>query len=131
MSELPAHIGRIDYIFEAVGSSSLAFEAVEILGPNGLCVFTGIPALGEPKQIDADRIMRNVVLQNQRILGTVNAGRVGYDDALRYLEQGMFLFPDTVRALITERCSIDDAVALLRERRGLKQVVQLSKEQSS
>jgi hypothetical protein len=39
----------------------------------------------------------------------------------------MFLFPDTVRAIITERRSIDEAASLLREKRGLKQVVQLRK----
>jgi threonine dehydrogenase-like Zn-dependent dehydrogenase len=131
IAELPMRIGRIDYIFEAVGVSSVAFAALDALGPNGLMVFTGIPALGAPQELDLDRIMRNVVLLNQRILGTVNAGRVGYEHALRHLEQAMFLFPDTVRAIITERCSIDDVPSLLRERRGLKQVVQLSKELTS
>jgi threonine dehydrogenase-like Zn-dependent dehydrogenase len=128
MSELPKQIGRVDIIFEAVGVSSVAFAALEVLGPNGVFVFTGIPALGAPKEVDADRIMRNVVLRNQRIFGTVNAGRVGYEDALRDLEQAMFLFPDAVRAIITERRSIDGAASILRERAGIKQVVQVSKE---
>jgi len=128
MAELAQRLGRIDYIFEAVGLSSVGFAALEILGPNGLFVFTGIPELGAPKEIDADRIMRNVVLKNQRILGTVNAGRVGWEDALRDLEQAMFLFPDAVRAIITERRSIDDVPSLLRAKSGIKQVVQLNKE---
>lgn len=131
MLELPKRIGRIDIIFEAVGLSSVAFAALEILGSSGVFVFTGIPALGAPKEIDSDRIMRNVVLENQRIFGTVNAGRVGYEDALRDLEQAMFLFPDAVRAIITGRCAIDDVPSLLREKRGIKKVVQLSKELAS
>jgi threonine dehydrogenase-like Zn-dependent dehydrogenase len=128
MSELPERVGRVDVVFEAVGVSSVAFAALDMLGPNGVFVFTGIPALGAPKEIDSDRIMRNVVLDNQRIFGTVNAGRIGYEDALRELEQAMFLFPDAVRAIITERRSIDDVPSLLRKRAGIKQVVQVSKE---
>lgn len=121
--------GPFDVIFEAVGVATVALEALKALAPNGMFVFTGVPAPGARREIDADTIMRNVVLKNQLIFGIVNAGRSGYMDALRELEQAMFLFPDAVRALITDRHSIDDVPALLAARTGIKQVVQLAKEQ--
>jgi len=46
-----------------------------VLGVNGVFIFTGVPGVVAPIEIDAERIMRNLVLNNQVICGTVNAGR--------------------------------------------------------
>jgi hypothetical protein len=67
------------------------------------------------------------VLKNQLVVGTVNASQDAYDIALRELEQGMFLFPQAVRALITARHPIEAAPGLVRAQGGIKQVVQLAK----
>ena len=48
-------------IYEAVGVSSVAFTALEALGPNGMFIFTGVPALGKPSEVDTDALMRNIV----------------------------------------------------------------------
>jgi threonine dehydrogenase-like Zn-dependent dehydrogenase len=128
LSALAERIGEVDVIFEAVGVSSVAFAALDVLGPNGVYVMTGIPAPGAPKEVDADRIMRDLVLKNQRVVGIVNAGRGAYEEAVRELEQAMFLFPESVRALITQRWSIDEARERIHERAGIKQVVCLGKQ---
>lgn len=126
LGELGKKLGTLDIIYEAVGSSKVAFEALEALGPNGLFIFTGIPAHGDPNPVDTDTLMRNIVLRNQLLLGTVNASRSAYELALRELEQGMFLFPQSLRALITLRTPIQEAPALITGRGGIKQVVQLA-----
>jgi threonine dehydrogenase-like Zn-dependent dehydrogenase len=131
LAELGRTYGPFDMIFEAVGVSSVAFEAMQALAPNGMCVLTGMPTPGKLREIDSDAIMRNLVLKNQMVFGVVNAGRSGYVDALRDLEQAMFLFPEAVRALITDVHPIEDAPALLAMRAGIKQVIQLAKEQRS
>ena len=75
VAELPGAVGNIDLIYEATGASRLAFKAMEAMGVNGVFVFTGVPGRKGPVEIDTDLIMRNLVLKNQLVYGTVNAGR--------------------------------------------------------
>ncbi|MCE9673961.1 glucose 1-dehydrogenase [Myxococcus stipitatus] len=126
LGELGKKVGTFDIMYEAVGVSKVAFAALDALGPHGLFIFTGIPAHGGPNPVDTDALMRNIVLRNQLLLGTVNASRSAYELAIRELEQAMFLFPRSVRALITHRVPIQEAPALLTESGGIKQVVQLA-----
>lgn len=127
LRELRQKAGPFDLIFEAVGVSSVGFSALQALGANGIFVFTGIPAPGKPSPIDTDTIMRDIVLKNELVVGTVNASQDAYDIALRELEQGMFLFPQAVRALITSRHPFEAAPKLVTAHGGIKQVVQLAK----
>ena len=85
-----------------------------------------MPGGRQPVEIDLDGIMRNIVLKNQVLFGTVNASRAAFEASVRQLEQFMTLFPDAVRGLITERARLEDAPALLRRRGGIKQVVRLA-----
>jgi threonine dehydrogenase-like Zn-dependent dehydrogenase len=120
-------VGAMDLIYEAVGISRVGFDAIGALGPNGLLVFTGVPAPGKPRPVDTDTLMRDLVLKNQLVFGTVNASRGAYETALHELEQGMFLFPDGVRALITHRHDLGEAPTLITTARGgIKQVVHLA-----
>jgi threonine dehydrogenase-like Zn-dependent dehydrogenase len=123
LAQLPAESGRFDIIFEAVGSARVAFGALAALAPNGVFIFSGVPGGHGPLEMDLDGIMRNIVLQNQVLFGTVNASRAAFEASVRQLEQFMTLFPDAVRGLITERASLEEAPALLSHRGGIKQVV--------
>ena len=126
LGEFARKIGVMDLIYEAVGLSSVGFDALGALGPNGLMVFTGVPSPGKPRPFDTDALMRDLVLKNQLVFGTVNASRSAYETALHELEQGMFLFPEAVRSLITHRHPIEEAPALITARGGIKQVVHLA-----
>jgi threonine dehydrogenase-like Zn-dependent dehydrogenase len=126
VSDLSARIGTVDIVFEAVGTAKVAFGALHALAPNGVFIFSGVPGPGRPIEIDLDGIMRNVVLKNQVLFGTVNASRAVFEASVRQLEQLMALFPDAVRGLITERAKLEDAMAVLRSPRGIKQVVALA-----
>jgi threonine dehydrogenase-like Zn-dependent dehydrogenase len=126
LRELARRIGVMDVIYEAVGIASVAFDALGALGPNGLLVFTGVPGPGKPHPVDTGALMRDLVLKNQLVFGTVNAARSAYETALSELEQGMFLFPEGVRSLITQRHELDDAPAAISARGGIKQVVHLA-----
>jgi len=119
-------IGAMDLIYEAVGISGVGFDALGALAANGLLVFTGVPAPGKPRLVDTDTMMRALVLKNQLVFGTVNASRSAFETALSELEQGMFLFPEGVRSLITERHPIDEVPALIAARSGIKHVVHLA-----
>jgi threonine dehydrogenase-like Zn-dependent dehydrogenase len=126
LAEISSRIGALDIIFEAVGTAKVAFSALDALAPNGVFILSGVPGGNKPIEIELDRMMRNIVLKNQVLFGTVNASRAAFEASVRQLEQFMTLFPDSVRALITKRAPLEDAPALLRQPGGIKQVVQLS-----
>jgi threonine dehydrogenase-like Zn-dependent dehydrogenase len=127
VEQLDERIGNIDVVYEAVGASSLAFEVLHELGTNGVFVFTGVPGRKAPISVDTDRLMRNLVLRNQIVLGSVNAGRSSYEAAVRDLGVFMKKWPETVRGLITGRYPMEAfADLLLGKSDGIKQVIQIS-----
>ena len=124
VGELPARVGNIDLIYEAAGASKVAFEAMTVLGTNGIFAFTGVPGRKAPVAIDTDLIMRNLVLKNQVVLGTVNAGRETFEAAIADLATFNRRWPKAVRALITGRFPLDAHNELLLGRpSGIKNVL--------
>jgi glucose 1-dehydrogenase len=125
--ELAQTLGNIDVVYEAVGAARISFDVLKVLGMNGIFVFTGIPGFKPPIDVDADLIMRNVVLKNQVVLGTVNAGRETFEAAIKDLGIFMQRWPDSVRAIITGQYPIEQArELLLGKARGIKNVLKLN-----
>ena len=104
----PEKLGTIDLIYEAAGAPQLAFEVLKFLGPNGIFVFTGIPKPEHAVSIDLDAIMNNLVMKNQIVLGTVNAGHDAFEGAIRDLGTFAERWPQAVRSLITGRFRMED-----------------------
>src|SRR5258708_2079626 len=102
--------GAIGVVYEAVGASSVAFDVIEHLGPNGVFIFTGVPGRKGPIEVDTDYIMKDVVLNNQVILGSVNAPPHCFESAVRDLGVAMERWPAAVRGLITARYPIGQAL---------------------
>ena len=100
---LAERLGNIDVVYEAAGASRASFELLKYLGTNGVFVFTGVPGRKAPVEVDTDLIMRNLVLKNQVVYGTVNAGTQAFDDEIRDLGVFVQRWPDAVRSLITGR----------------------------
>jgi glucose 1-dehydrogenase len=107
VDELAERVGNIDLIYEAAGASRVAFEAMRVLGTNGIFAFTGVPGRRGPVEVDTDLIMRNLVLKNQVVLGTVNASRETFEAAIADLAAFHRRWPDAVRSLITGRFPLD------------------------
>jgi threonine dehydrogenase-like Zn-dependent dehydrogenase len=118
--------GTFDVIFEAAGVPHLAFEVLAALSPNGAFIFTGVPPPEQLHEVNLGRTMRDLVLKNQVLFGTVNASRSSYEAAVQGLEQFMTLFPESVRSLITAREPLEAAEELLWRRDGIKNVVQIA-----
>ena len=107
MGDLPATIGAIDVVYEATGVSKLAFDTLAVLGTNGVFICTGVPgAHGAAVPIDTDHLMRNLVLQNQVFLGSVNASREDFEAAIQDLALFKQRWPRALEALITGRFPI-------------------------
>ena len=87
-------------------------------------VMTGVPSLKGPIEVDADLLMRNIVLKNQLVFGTVNASAENFDAAIRDI--GIFhqRWPHALRALITSRSAPEAAPGLLLGKiGGIKNVI--------
>jgi glucose 1-dehydrogenase len=113
VDQLRERVGNIDLAYEATGNSRVTFELLRVLGTNGIFVMTGVPGHKGPAPIDTDGLMRNMVLKNQLILGTVNAGEDAFQAAIRDIGAFMQRWPDAVRALITGRHPVDAYQELL------------------
>lgn len=117
-------VGTIDLIYEATGAAGLSFEALEMLGDNGVFIFTGVPGRKGPISVDAGLLMRNLVLKNQLVFGTVNAGPDAFQAAVDDLARFHARWPDALASLITSRSPIDAFRDLLvGPTEGIKRVV--------
>jgi threonine dehydrogenase-like Zn-dependent dehydrogenase len=125
LPELPGRLGRnVDLVYEATGSAELAFQALPILGVNGLFILTGVPAQKHPIEVDADDVMRGLVLKNQLVYGTVNAGRDAFETGVADLIELHRRWPGPLAGLVTGRSSPEAChEVLLGARSGIKQVI--------
>ena len=117
--------GEIDLVYEATGAANLAFEVLRALGPNGLYVLTGVPGHHGKTEFDTESIMRNLVLKNQCVLGTVNAGKDAFEAAIEDLECFYAKWPEAVRGLITGRYRIDDFAEPILKPAGIKNIIEI------
>jgi threonine dehydrogenase-like Zn-dependent dehydrogenase len=119
--------GEFDVVLEAVGFAPLMMAATQLLKPNGVVALTGVPPEAATAELNAGRALRNLVLRNEAIFGTVNAGRKDHLSAIQHLEQFMVLFPESVRKLITHRVPLDEVPQMLTQKQGIKNVVEMSR----
>ena len=116
--------GNVDLVYEALGVASVAFDVLKILGLNGVFVFTGIPPHKPAIPVEADILMRDMVLKNQAIVGTVNADRPAFENAIRDLGAFKQRWPKALSAVISGRFPIEAyRELLLGKATGIKNVI--------
>ena len=119
-------VENIDLVYEAVGQAKISFDVLKILGLNGVFVFTGIPPVKPAIPIEADTLMRQMVLMNQAIIGTVNADRAAFESAIRDLGTFKQRWPEAIRKVITGRFPMESyRELLLGKATGIKNVIQI------
>jgi glucose 1-dehydrogenase len=101
--KLEEKIGRMDMIFESTGVPGLAFNLLDALSVNGVYVLTGIPGGDRPVQVRGADMMRQMVLNNQVMVGSVNASRDHFRMAVKDLETAELKWPGHAAGLITNR----------------------------
>jgi glucose 1-dehydrogenase len=116
--------GHIHLVYEATGVSRLAFEMLNLLAPNSIFVMTGVPSLKAPIEVNADLLMRNIVLKNQLVFGTVNASAEDFDTAIKDIGIFRQRWPHALQAIITSRVGPEEAPdLLLGKSSGIKNVI--------
>lgn len=107
LAGLPAELGPIDVLYEAAGASRLALDALAALAPNAVAILTGVPHRHAAAAFDPDPFVRGLVLGNQVLLGTVNAGPDAFAAAVADLEEFDRRWPAELRGLVTGRFPIE------------------------
>lgn len=106
-------LGPMDLIFEATGVPKLAFNLLEALALNGVYVLTGIPGGDRPLEIPGAELIRQLVLKNQVMLGSVNDPRAHFQMAVDDLAHAHLRWGEHVVRLITHRHPYTDFAAAL------------------
>ena len=123
IASLAAKLGNIDIIVEATGNSSVAFQAMSILGTNGVLCLTGVSAGDKKIEVPSDTLNLGIVLGNKTIFGTVNSNKRDWLRAVQDLELFETLWPGVMSSLITRRTSLDNFDAALGRQPGDIKVV--------
>jgi threonine dehydrogenase-like Zn-dependent dehydrogenase len=93
--------GPYDLIFEATGFSPIVFEAMNILGKNGVLVLSSVTGGGRTIEVPADMINLGFVLGNKVVVGTVNANREYFEIGVKDLSQADLEWPGWLSKLLT------------------------------
>jgi threonine dehydrogenase-like Zn-dependent dehydrogenase len=101
--ELARQVGAPDVVYEAAGVAKAAFDTLKALGHNGVFIFTGVPAHEETLSLEGSALLKQVVLKNQVVLGTVNAADTDFETALEDLGRFRARWPGGLERLITAR----------------------------
>jgi glucose 1-dehydrogenase len=102
-TDLDDACGEADFIFEATGIAKLQIQLLDALGINGIYVATGIPGGERPITIEAANLLQQLVLKNQIVVGSVNASIHHYQMAVDDLNACLQQWPDSIKAVITEK----------------------------
>jgi threonine dehydrogenase-like Zn-dependent dehydrogenase len=126
LAAVAAELGNVDLVYEAAGAPKLAFEAMGVLGRNGVFLVTGVPGHAAPARVETGPFLRDLVLENRAVIGSVNAGPEDFDAAIRDLAAIDRRCPGPLRQVVTGRFPLDRAAeATGKGKDAVKSVVQL------
>jgi threonine dehydrogenase-like Zn-dependent dehydrogenase len=111
-----------DIVLECTGAGTLVFEAMRHIGPQGIVCLTGVSSGGWKLAVDLGELNRELVLENNVIVGSVNANRRHYAAAADALGRADMTW---LQALVTRRVPLEDwSQALQRHPHDVKTVLE-------
>lgn len=127
LTDLRGQIGNLDLIVEATGNSTVAFQAMNALGTNGVLCLMGVSTGEKPLEICADCLNMEMVLGNKVVFGTVSSNRGHFERAMQLLGKIEQKWSGWLTRLITRRLSFGDFKdALHPAPDGIKTVIEVS-----
>ncbi len=84
-------VGKVqpDIVIEATGVGSLVFDAMKVTGSYGIVALTGVSPTGRNLTVDAGGLNRDIVLENDAVVGSVNANLRHYRQAAEALAKAI------------------------------------------
>jgi threonine dehydrogenase-like Zn-dependent dehydrogenase len=111
-----------DVVVECTGVGQLVFDVMASVAAGGVVCLTGVSSGGRTLNIDAGALNREVVLENEVVVGSVNANRRHYETAADCLHRAD---ADWLDRLITRRAPLERFTdALGRRPEDIKTVVE-------
>lgn len=101
LAGVSAQHGPFDIIIEGTGHSPLVFDAMDVLGKNGVLVMVSVTGGERVVQVPADRINQGFVLGNKVAVGSVNASRADFERGVQDLAQLEVEHPGWLSRLLT------------------------------
>jgi threonine dehydrogenase-like Zn-dependent dehydrogenase len=101
LGELPKRVGKADLIIDATGSSAVAFGCMQLLGHNGVLVWTSVTGGRQHVEVPSDKVNLDWVLGNKLLLGSVNANREHFEMGIRDLALGEVMYPGVIERILT------------------------------
>lgn len=95
-----------DVVIEATGAGPVVFGAIANIAPYGIVCLTGVSPQGKGLRIDAGTVNRDIVLENDAIVGSVNANLRHYRQAADALAKADLQW---LGSLITRRVPLSRA----------------------
>jgi threonine dehydrogenase-like Zn-dependent dehydrogenase len=112
-----------DVVIEATGAGQVVYDCASLLGPAGVMCLTGISPGPASIDVQLDALIRQLVVRNVALVGSVNAGKRHYADAVDVLlaaDRGW------LERLITRTVPLSEwSTALVRDPDDIKVVVDL------
>jgi len=100
-------IGNLDLIMEATGNSTVAFQAMSVLGTNGVLCLMGVSTGQKPLEVNASCLNMQMVLGNKMVFGTVSSNRGHFERSVESLIHIEERWPGWLSRLITRRLTLD------------------------
>lgn len=101
LKALAEQAGKADLIIDATGSSAIAFGAMEVLGHNGVLVWTSITGGRNHIEVPGDKVNLDWVLGNKLLVGSVNANRDHFEMGIRDMAVGEVTWPGVLQRILT------------------------------
>ena len=114
-SDIDAVMTRVkpDVVIEATGVPALVLGAMAGTAAYGITLLTGVSSRGSTIRVDAGKLNRDIVLENDAVLGSVNANLRHYAQAAEAL---VHADPDWLERLVSRRVPLADFAAAFEPR---------------
>jgi threonine dehydrogenase-like Zn-dependent dehydrogenase len=111
---------RPDVVIEATGAGPLVFGAMCGTAPYGIVCLTGVSSGGRKLPVDAGELNRDIVLENEAVVGSVNANLRHYAQAAEALAKADLSW---LERLVTRRVPLEKYAEAFRAHDGDVKVV--------
>jgi glucose 1-dehydrogenase len=126
LPDLPKETGYPDIVIEATGVSAVAFDAMEILGPNGVLCLLSVTGGDKMSSEPTDLINQRMVLGNQVVFGSVNANPRHFKQGVKNFVTINKKWPGVMSKLLTDRIPWHDHKKWFTERgSGIKSTLEI------
>jgi glucose 1-dehydrogenase len=127
LADLPKQIGHPDLVVEATGSARVVFDAMEILGPNGVLCLLSVTGGSGVNEEPIERINQLLVLGNQVVFGSVNANSRHFAMGVKDFVTIRKKWPGTLTRLLTNRIPWEDHKTWFTQRgSGIKSTLEIA-----